>query len=327
MAKLPLVSIIIPIYNVKDYVAVSLKSALDQTYPNVEIILVNDCTPDESMKVVEELLSSYNYSHKSVKIINLEKNQGLSQARNIGINNSCGEFIYFLDSDDYISKDCVAIHVSAVIKYNTNFSDANIRNNGSSRDYFHKYAKLKIEEGLDVQKSYFKKFHITACNKLLNRKFIVSNNLYFQKGMLYEDMIWCYKLLSSSVNYITIPEITYFYNIHPGSTTTENTNINHIIHQFKSFLLLMDLMSNEFNKENDKSIKRLQNRWYAKMVFRIKGRLLNAKIPLKEKIIISNRLEEYVDKSSGFYKLPISLPYGLFNFIFRVPNYFFRKYH
>lgn len=88
------ISIIIPVYGVEKYIKQCLESVINQSYKNLEIIIINDGTEDDSMKIVEKYLSD-----KRIKVINKE-NGGLSSARNIGMINSTGEYIYFLDSDN-----------------------------------------------------------------------------------------------------------------------------------------------------------------------------------------------------------------------------------
>lgn len=101
----PKVSIIIPVYNVEKYIRQCLESVINQTYKNIEIIVINDGTKDGSMKIVEEYLED-----KRIKIIN-KNNGGLSSARNKGIEEATGEYIYFLDSDDWIEKDTIEVLV------------------------------------------------------------------------------------------------------------------------------------------------------------------------------------------------------------------------
>ena len=91
------ISVIVPVYNVEKYLKQCLDSIVNQTYKNLEIIIVNDGTKDNSMKIVEEYLQD-----KRIKVINKE-NGGLSSARNIGIKEATGDYISFIDSDDYIS--------------------------------------------------------------------------------------------------------------------------------------------------------------------------------------------------------------------------------
>ena len=98
----PLVSVIIPVYNVEKYLRRCLNSVIDQEYKNIEIILVNDGSTDNSL----EIAISYKEKDKRIKVFSQE-NQGLSAARNMGLDKSHGEYITFIDSDDYVSKDYV----------------------------------------------------------------------------------------------------------------------------------------------------------------------------------------------------------------------------
>ena len=106
------VSIIIPVYNVEQYLAQCLDSVINQTYKNIEIICVNDCSLDNSFKILDE----YSKNDKRIKIINRENNGGLSAARNTGLDNASGKYIYFLDSDDWIDLDYIEKMLNAAIK-------------------------------------------------------------------------------------------------------------------------------------------------------------------------------------------------------------------
>ena len=96
-----LVSIIIPFYNVEDYIEECLKSVINQTYKNLEIICVDDCSPDNSYIIVNKYIDI----DKRIKLIRHKENLGLGGARNTGLQNANGKFVYFLDSDDYIEID------------------------------------------------------------------------------------------------------------------------------------------------------------------------------------------------------------------------------
>ena len=102
----PLISIIIPVYNVAPFIKSCLHSVLNQTYKNIEIIIINDKTTDESISIIKDVLQKEAPS-VPIKIIEHAENKGLSSARNTGIKNSRGEYLYFLDSDDEISTDCI----------------------------------------------------------------------------------------------------------------------------------------------------------------------------------------------------------------------------
>ena len=97
------ISVIIPVYNVEKFLARCLDSVINQTYKNLEIICVNDCSPDDSAKILED----YAKKDKRIRIITFEQNRGQSCARNQGLKVSNGEYIYFLDSDDWIATDFI----------------------------------------------------------------------------------------------------------------------------------------------------------------------------------------------------------------------------
>ena len=108
------VSIIIPIYNVEPYIERCIISVLNQSYKNIEIIIINDCTPDKSIELINKLLNNKYSSTENIHILNHEKNKGLSAARNTGIMNATGDYLYFLDSDDSITHDCIEVLVNAL---------------------------------------------------------------------------------------------------------------------------------------------------------------------------------------------------------------------
>ena len=114
------VSIIIPVYNVSKYIERCLKSALDQTWKDLEIILVDDCTPDDSMDIARSVLETSSRSNM-VTILKHEKNRGLSAARNTGIRQAKGDYLYFLDSDDYLPVNSIELLADAAIRHNVEY--------------------------------------------------------------------------------------------------------------------------------------------------------------------------------------------------------------
>ena len=96
-----LVSIIIPIFNAEEYIEECIESVYQQTYPNIEVILINDCTPDNSMEIVEKIINKYKDKFPTTTIDH-DYNKGISEARNSGLDIAKGEYIYFIDSDDFI---------------------------------------------------------------------------------------------------------------------------------------------------------------------------------------------------------------------------------
>jgi len=129
------VSILVPFYNVENYVDRCVDSLFSQTYSNIEYVFVNDCTPDNSMDIINNYIQKYNVSAKC-KIIVHEKNQGISVSRNDCLDNMTGDYFLFIDSDDYIDKDMVELLVEAAIKENADISGCG---------YIEEYADYSVE--------------------------------------------------------------------------------------------------------------------------------------------------------------------------------------
>jgi len=111
----PFVSIIIPVYNVSEYIERCLNSVMMQNYKHIEIVIVNDCTPDNSIEKVKSFLDAN--TKYPVRLIHHDENLGLSAARNTGVKSASGEYVYFLDSDDEITPDCIYKLVNLIEKY------------------------------------------------------------------------------------------------------------------------------------------------------------------------------------------------------------------
>ena len=129
------VSILVPFYNVENYVGRCVESLFTQTYKNIEYVFVNDCSPDKSMDVINEYISKYGVSDQC-KIIVHEENKGISVSRNDCLDNMTGDYFLFIDSDDYIDRDMVELLVEAALK-----EDADISGCG----YIEEYADHSIE--------------------------------------------------------------------------------------------------------------------------------------------------------------------------------------
>lgn len=230
-----LISIIIPVYNVEKYLKRCLDSVLEQTYKNIEIIIVNDGSLDNSQAIIDD------YCRKDSRIISIvQKNMGLGEARNTGINNAQGECCYFLDSDDYICID--AIEKLALEKEKDNKLDiiaAEFKNMKNDIEYtINEFMDIDIISSNmysgEVLYDYFfnKAIGGSACNKLYDLSFIKKNKLKFKKNSkifaedllfnlmcvvhkpkvkLINEPIYIYCFNSSSIMKLTKPYITERY--------------------------------------------------------------------------------------------------------------------
>lgn len=220
---MPIISIIIPVYNVQDYINITLNSLLAQEDKDFEIIIVNDGSTDNTLNVVEEIMGKSEI--KDYKIID-KPNGGVSAARNAGILESTGEYIYFLDGDDYISNDMISTvksHIkdkgSDVIAwgYNVVRDDKSIISN-----YFDLYSsELSTMTGIEALQNILIKsgvLWIWTCSAIYRKNLIIENNLFYTQGCSNgEDQEFTFKVLSRSKKVGFINKVLSFYVQREGS--------------------------------------------------------------------------------------------------------------
>lgn len=208
------ISVIVPVYNVEPFIRECFTSIANQTYQGqMECIFVDDCGQDRSVEILEKLINDYQ-DPIAFSIIHHEHNKGLSEARNTGIRHATGDYLYFLDSDDFILPDCIEKLVALVEKYrevdvvqgNTQWKGKGLRlGEVDIPEYSANYKWIK--------KAFLRLFPVAieAWNKLLNRKFIIDNNLFFAPGIVHEDVPW-HLLLSKHTRRIAFcKSATYVY--------------------------------------------------------------------------------------------------------------------
>lgn len=215
-----LVSVIIPVYNVENFLKRCVDSVIDQTYAVMEIILVDDGSSDKSGEICEDYA---NKDHR-IKVVH-KKNGGLSDARNAGITVSSGEYIMFVDSDDWIRKDCVKRLLSALQYGKTQISAcAYIKTDeykNDSIDEVDKHDSVDIWTLDDAYRHLFLNQGIdnSAWAKLYKRSLF--QEIRFPPGKLYEDQFVTYKLFHIAKGVAYIGQELYFYFDRPGSIQNE----------------------------------------------------------------------------------------------------------
>ena len=310
------VSIIIPIYNVAPYVEKSLLSALNQIYNNIEYVIVDDCGKDDSMSIVEAVANSN--PDKDIKIVRHPQNMGLSAARNTGLKNSTGEYVFFMDSDDTISDNCIELHLNAIQQHDADFSDANFQIIGSRNIFNITKSAYYLHESDILIGCFNGQIHISAGNKLYKKSFITSNNLSFVQGLIHEDTIWMFDVAKHAKCVAMIPDYTYHYYIRGGSITT-SVSANSIIKRYDSWVYILnhiiDIARNTDNKQLLSSI----STWLSSIRFKISARLVVVDIDedIKQKYYKLVNSEDVRKFSSGLFAPFCSLPYGLFKLIFK----------
>ena len=221
-----MISLIIPVYQVSDYIERCIRSVIRQSYDNIECIIVDDASEDDSISKCEMLIKSYD-GLIHFKILHHEKNRGLSAARNTGTKAATGEYIFYLDSDDEITPDCLEKmillaekhpDVPMVIGYYCTKME-----NGKRKTFPEDNLPSYVASHEQIISIFYNKLvPLFAWNKLIKRSFIEDNKLYFKEGIVYEDIIWMFW----SVKYLTtvaiLNDVTYHYYIRPGSITTSH---------------------------------------------------------------------------------------------------------
>ena len=198
---MPEVSVIVPVYNVEKYLEKCLNSLVNQTLENIEIIIVNDGTKDNSEEIIKKFIEKY-----PQKIVYLKKeNGGLSDARNFGIPYAKGEYIAFLDSDDYVEKDIYKEMYELAKKENSDMVEC---------DFLWEYpdkTREDIGQVYNGKKEMLEKVRVVAWNKLIRRSILEKTQIQFPKGLRYEDVEFTYKLIPylNKVSFLKKPYIHY----------------------------------------------------------------------------------------------------------------------
>ena len=219
------VSVIIPIYKVEPYIERCIQSVLRQTYRNLEVILVDDCTPDRSMEIARACIEQSPLS-KDLQIVCLrhEQNRGVSAARNTGVEAASGEYVFFIDSDDELTNDCIAL-LSQQAKDNPEVEMVQgLTKSVPYRDYYdipHSDTSLYVDDNAWVRFHYYyipqRIIPVNVWNKLILKSFITKCGLYFMEGIIHEDELWMYEAVKRLSKYATVPKITYIHYSTEGS--------------------------------------------------------------------------------------------------------------
>lgn len=222
MASTPKISIIVPVYNVEKYLPQCLDSLINQTLEDIEIICINDASPDNSLQILKE----YQKKDNRIQVIDLKENIRQGGARNIGIKKAKGEFIGFVDSDDYVKPD-----MYEKLYYKAKTCNAKVAYGGQIHLFY---------DGTEKEYIFHKEFDIEKCNYkslieifvfqginvvcgIFKKDIITDNNLFFPEKIFYEDNVITTLLYTISGKACKVDESFYYYRIHPNSTTTKTS--------------------------------------------------------------------------------------------------------
>lgn len=237
---MPKISVIIPVYNVEKYLEQCLDSVVNQTLKDIEIICVNDGSKDGSLAI----LKKYQKNDSRIKII-CQWNRGLGAARNTGIKAAKGEYLFYLDSDDWIDLTCLEKLYNKVIEDNaevcilgcTTYDDCTHEYNRTSPYYnLFKYSECKdsVVNYKSIKNALFTRFE--AGLKLQKRDFVLKNKLFFHEGVIFEDIVVSIKTLILASKITFVDENLFFYRINrKGSLMDTVKNNKHTFDALKYF--------------------------------------------------------------------------------------------
>lgn len=284
-------SIIIPVYNCEKYIDKCFESLIRQDFKDFEIIAINDGSTDNSLKSIEKYCKKYDF----IKLIDKE-NEGQGVARNIGIKIAHGEYVTFVDSDDYLSgKDSIRLLYNQMKKndldlliynYNIVINDKIISNNLNLKEN-------KIFKKEEILTSFLETNEVEgfSCNKIFKRDILIKNNINFLEHKKFEDIPMVVKYILNSEKIMFNNKKLYNYVMRTDSTTNK-INIKSLLDEVDSMHVLLETIINNNYGIFDKSInKYLDKKISLYIKYRIKN-LIKGKITYNEfKIIIIKYLK------------------------------------
>lgn len=310
------ISVIIPIYNVEDYLEQCVESILNQTYTNLEIILVNDGSTDSS----GEICDRYKNIDKRIKVIH-KVNGGLSDARNCGLENSTGEYIAFFDSDDWADKKFYDTLYTNIKKYNGDIAVCNYKKYYSKKDIeLHNSNEVICYSNIEALNQLYDKYSvqmIIACNKLYKREVI--GEIRFPVGKIHEDEYLIPMIIYNAYKIIYINNELFYYRQRDNSIMNKKFNIKRLDYLYvleSRMKFFKENMLNELYKKNVCT--------YLEKVMEFYFLIKNSEIENKKSIMkkLKNKL------SNLNKKLDINLPKNLKTeiMLFNIsPNFYYIK--
>jgi len=251
----PLVSVIIPLYNCEDFIERCLKSIRNQSYSPIEVILVNDQSPDNCAEIAENFLEKYQL--ENWKLLHLNENFGSSVARNLGIDNAMGKYLFFVDSDDTITPDCLETLVEISEKTGAEITISQLECVKASTGEKSMCIPLKTTyEVLPDNATIFREFAagnlVTySVNKLINNKYLKENQLYFTPGLYAQDELWTFQCMLKMSKIAINKSVTYTYFLHENSVIHSRGKKH-----FDDWFTIGKFVDEAYRKEKNTELKR-----------------------------------------------------------------------
>lgn len=217
MSHHPLISIIIPVYGVERYIGKCLDSVVEQSYRNLEILCIDDVSPDNSI----EILETYAAKDPRIKIIRHEENKGLPGARNTGLKEAKGQYVFFLDSDDWLTRRAIEVLSEVALKDKVDIVLGGILkvDEDTGKKYQDNHARYLIKDlhNVSMYDYPYLRNAVIACNKLVRKEFIDRTGLVFHEGHRRFEDVLTLKWYMAGARLSLTTELTYLYRQRVGS--------------------------------------------------------------------------------------------------------------
>lgn len=224
------ISMIVPVYNVEPYIKECFDSIAAQTYEGrMECIFVDDCGQDDSMALLSECVGSYE-GPIEISIVHHDRNRGLSAARNTGIDKAKGDYLFFIDSDDTITPDCIQKLAEQVHKHLGGVDVVCGSTLSNGHRFLEMMRKWWLKSYYDNQKMIKRLMllrttvSMVAWNKLIRKSLVVDNNVYFAEGLVHEDELWNFFMAKHVSSLAIVRDVTYLYRKRDGSIMSKSVS-------------------------------------------------------------------------------------------------------
>lgn len=302
------ISIIVPIYNTDKYLSRCIKSLISQTKRNIEFILINDGSTDDSEKIIKS------YEDKRIKYYK-NKNQGIGKTRNFGIKKSTGKYIMFVDSDDYISKECCEELFKKAEEENADLIVTDYYKDIEGQIQYFKLNDFK-SSNVDEDTDLIYKINTGPCNKIYKRSLVIDSGAKFSEQYKYEDTVFVMRCVRYAQKICKINKAYYYYCIHSKSETTVRDervfDILEVLKIVRSYyndkkyrkslnIFTMDILTNYTIQQRYQKDKKIRNRFIDACFDYMKGNIIN----YKNKIYYQNKsyLRRKIESSKIFTKI------------------------
>ena len=243
----PLVSILVPVYKVEKYIERCARSLFEQTYDNIEYLFVDDCSPDNTIDILEEVVKDYPYRSSHIRIIHHDINRGLAAARNTAVSNCLTEWIMHVDSDDWLEPNTIELMINKQKETDADIVSAKVLRHTRTGDIELVVSDEEEKERFVLSTLGYDLHHI-LCGRLIRRSLYDVGEICAEEGTnLGEDWQVMPKLAWNAQSFAFLNAVTYYYNCNrPGSYTYDYFNFSNNFEQnYRSWIIINDFFSNK----------------------------------------------------------------------------------